>query len=426
MKEKFNFFVARLRERLWFKPLSFCVLSIVAVLLASLLDMTYVGNFLPEFSAESTEALLKLMASSMLVMATFSVGAMVSAYASASNAATPRTFLLIIADDVSQNALSAFIGAFIYSVVALVALTNGHFDGKASLLVLFAMTMVVFGIVILSFIWWVDNIARLGRLGYTVDKVESAADVAIRKRQMAPRLGGIAAFHPPSDAHAVFAKIVGYVQHVHTGTIQEHATRSRLRVLVSALPGTFCTPSRPIAWIIAEESEGASQEDIDEDIKMIANAFVIGDSRVFDQDPRFGLIVLSEIASRALSPAVNDPGTAIDVVHTLLRLLLTWHESSQTEGEKTQEVRYDRVAVPELSMDDLFDDAFAAIARDGAGTIEVVVRLLKCLEALAAVDDQSIKAAAIAQARFTLARAEKAMTLPHDLNIARELAAFAR
>ena len=45
-----------------------------------------------------------------------------------------------------------------------------------------------------------------------------------------------------------------------------------------------------------------------EDAEAIAATFVIGGSRVFDQDPRFGLLVLSEIASRALSPAVNDPG----------------------------------------------------------------------------------------------------------------------
>lgn len=337
------------------------------------------------------------------------------------NSATPRSFPLIIADDVSQNALSAFIGAFIYSVVAIVALTNGHFEGKASLLGLFVLTITVFAIVILSFIWWVDKIARLGRLGYTIGKVELAAEAAIKKRQSAPCLGGIAAFNLPRDAQAVHGKSVGYVQQVYISAIQERATRSQLKVLVAALPGTFSTPTRPVAWIISETSKGAAEDDV----KAIADGFVIGDSRVFDQDPRFGLIVLSEIASRALSPAVNDPGTAIDVVHTLLRLLLTWHECSVKEGEKAREVRFDRVAVPELSMADVFDDAFAAIARDGAGTIEVIVRLLKVLEALAAIDGPSIKEAAIAQAQFTLARAETKMTLPYDLKTAKEAGAFA-
>ncbi len=420
MKERFSVLLARVRQRLWFKPLSFCILSIAGVFLASLLDMTYLEWFLPDFSTESTEDLLKLMASSMLVMATFSVGAMVSAYASASNSATPRSFPLIIADDVSQNALSAFIGAFIYSVVSLVALTNGHFAGKASQIVLFLMTIVVFAVVILSFIWWVDKIARLGRLEYTIQKVESAVNAAIRKRQRSPRLGGIPTFEPPNHAQAIFATSVGYVQQIHVDTIQERASESQLKVLVAALPGTFGTPSRPIAWVIAEAPQGAS----DEDLKAIADAFVIGDSRVFDQDPRFGLIVLSEIASHALSSAVNDPGTAIAVVHTSLRLLINWHQYA--EGAGPQEITHDRVAVPELALTDVFEDAFAAIARDGASTIEVVVRLLKALEALAMMNDPSFKQAAIAQAKVTLARAKQALTLPADLETVRELASFTR
>lgn len=43
----------------------------------------------------------------------------------------------------------------------------------------------------------IDNIARLGRLEHTIDKVEVAATEAIRKRHSAPHLGGVAAFSPP-------------------------------------------------------------------------------------------------------------------------------------------------------------------------------------------------------------------------------------
>lgn len=64
---------------------------------------------------------------SMLGVATFAVGSMLADYSSASNSATPRSFPLIIADDVSQNALSSFIGAFIFGIVAYVALENGYY-----------------------------------------------------------------------------------------------------------------------------------------------------------------------------------------------------------------------------------------------------------------------------------------------------------
>ncbi|MDP1563562.1 MAG: DUF2254 family protein [Pirellulaceae bacterium] len=113
---------------MWFKPLVFCFLSIAAVFLADLLDRTSLNHFLPEVSESAIASLLQVLASSMLAIATFSVGAMVSAYAAASNSATPRSFPLIVADDVSQNALSVFIGSFIYSVVAIVALKSGLFE----------------------------------------------------------------------------------------------------------------------------------------------------------------------------------------------------------------------------------------------------------------------------------------------------------
>ncbi len=70
-------------------------------------------------------SLLAIIATSMLSVATLAVASMVAAYASAGSTATPRAFSLVIADDVSQTALSGFIGAFIFSIVALTAVESG-------------------------------------------------------------------------------------------------------------------------------------------------------------------------------------------------------------------------------------------------------------------------------------------------------------
>ena len=105
--------------------------------------------------------------------------------------------------------------------------------------------------------------------------------------------------------------------------------------------------------------------------------------RNYDQDPRFGLIVLTEIAERALSPAVNDPGTAIDILGRIVRLLQPWGDQSPVE------VRYPRIRVPGLQAEDLFDDVFPPIARDGAGMFAVQMRLQKSLLALAQIAPQT-------------------------------------
>lgn len=78
-----------------------------------------------------------------------------------------------------------------------------------------------------------------------------------------------------------------------------------------------------------------------------------------------------------------------------------------------------------MSVADMFDDAFTGIARDGAGTVEVVVRLLKALESLAATEDAALRANALRHARLALVRAEKALKVADDLRVVREVASFA-
>lgn len=413
--EKLRYFVNRVRERLWVKPLAICVLSIIAAFAAKIADGTKLGQVVPEITEESIESLLSVMAASMLVIATFAVASMVSAYASASNAATPRSFTLVIADDVSQNALSTFIGAFIFSIVALTTVKNDYF-GTAGRFALFVLTAAVFGMVVFTFVRWVDRIARLGRLGTTIDKVEEATAAALKRRRDAPALGGKSLGPEQPRGQAVFAAKVGYVQRVDIAALHAWAEKIQARVVVSALPGTFAAPGRPLAYVNAGQDE---QSEVD--CEKVARSFLIGSNRRFDEDPRFGLVVLSEIAGRALSPAVNDPGTAIEVVGTLVRLFVLWSDPAKTGDDRAN---YDRVEVPEISVRDMFDDAFTTIARDGAGAVEVAVRLQKALQALASIGDVAIRGAAIHHSRLALARAEIAMDLARDLAAVRDAARF--
>jgi len=415
--DRFRFLINRFRQRLWVKPLAICLLSIVGGFFAKIADGTELGQIVPTITVESIETLLSVMAASMLVIATFAVASMVSAYASASSTATPRSFAVVVADDVSQNALSTFIGAFIYSIVALTAVKNNYFE-TAGRFTLFVQTVVVFAIVIFSFVHWVDRIARLGRLGTAINKVEEATAEALKRRRDAPVLHGVPAGPQPAEGQAVFAAKVGYVQHVDIAALQAWAEKAQGRVAVAALPGTFASPGRALAYLNAPQGEGTETY-----CEQVAQAFLIGRERLFDDDPRFGLVVLSQIAGRALSPAVNDPGTAIDVIGTLVRLFVMWSASAAAGDAATP--AYDRVEVPELSVRDMFDDAFTAIARDGAGTVEVSARLQKAFHALALTGDVAMRDAALHHGRLALARAEMALDLADDLAVVRESANFA-
>jgi uncharacterized membrane protein len=416
--DKLRFVASQIKQRLWVKPLALCVLSLGGTFVAMLADSAGLSDILPEITLKSVESLLSVMASSMLVIATFAVGSMVAAYASASTGATPRSIPLVIADDVTQNALSAFIGAFIFSIVSLIAVQNDLFK-SAGLFAIFALTLLVFAIVIITFVRWVDRIARLGRVVNTIEQVEKAAGEALDRRRHGPTLGALKVLphQAREEGIAIFSPTVGYVQHIDLETLQSSAEALNCHAMVTALPGTFVHTHLPLLSIkgCADDGDGV-------DPSVFSCAFTISSNRTFEDDPRFGLLALSEIADKALSPGINDPGTAINVIGTMIRLFTLWQ--SPLETEKLQATTYDRVSVPELMVDDLFDDAFTAIARDGAGMVEVAIRLQKAFRALAETDDILTATAAKKQSRRALSHSEAALTLSDDINVVRTEAAF--
>lgn len=412
MPERLRFFLNRLRERLWVKPLMVCLLSIGLAFVAESVDRFAPAlAFLPEISRESIQKLLEIMSSSMLVIAVLSVGSMLSAYRAASASATPRSFPLEISDDVSQNALSTFIGAFIFSLVALVALMNGYY-GKAGLLTIFVFIVLVFSLVILQFLKWVDQIARLGRMETTISKLEAVAKDGLCRQWTNPHQGA----NPATGSEIgtpVYAACVGYVQLVNLRKLQSFAEHCELEIEVNALPGCFVTTDKVLAYVRSAEEE--------QDLSTVEQAFLIGEGRTFDEDPRFAVVALSEIASRALSPGINDPGTAMAIIGSLVRLFSL---RAQLDKSSETEIKYSRVYMPAILLNDLFDDAFNALARDGAGTIEVMMRLQKALCALAAIDDPIMQNVAKTHAELAYQYAVQALPLEAERQRLRQLCCF--
>nr|WP_281278424.1 DUF2254 family protein [Muriicola soli] len=314
MRKKLVIFYNRIREQLWFRPFLFCIFSIVGALIANQADGTGMGNLVPNIDKNSIRGLLDTISASMLVISIFAVASMLSAFSSASSTATPRSFKIVVTDDVSQNALSIFIGAFIFSIVATIALDNGYYD-KAGRFILFLLTLLLFAIVILTFLRWVDRISRLGRLEHTISQLETVASKSLSTYIKNPYLKALPTNGEFQNGNAVFAKSIGYIQHVNLEELQILAEESELRIRLNCIPGKFVHHN----YIIAHFS---SNQNLDNDKiqDRINKAILVGQTRLFDEDPRFALISLTEIASRALSPGINDPGTAIQIIGSHERL----------------------------------------------------------------------------------------------------------
>uniref|UniRef100_UPI003593E0F4 DUF2254 family protein n=1 Tax=Blastomonas sp. TaxID=1909299 RepID=UPI003593E0F4 len=116
----------------------------------------------------------------------------------------------------------------------------------------------------------------------------------------------------------------------------------------------------------------------------------------------------------ALSPGINDPGTAIDVVGTTLRILADWSSEAR---KSAQAVAYPHLHVPHISVDDIVIDAFRWIARDAAGHLEVQIRIIRALASLNAFDAPRFGEATRMMAQESLGRARDALESRKDIEL---------
>jgi len=387
-------YLSRLPEKIWFRAMLFSVAAIFAATAAE-----WIGPLIP-YKADLTIAsgsvgdILTILASSMLAVIAFSVSIMVSAYSSATSTATPRTIALMLADDRSQNALSTFLGTFLFSIVGIIGLSAGYYDDRGRIILFFA-TIAVIVLITGTLINWIQQLSTFGRMNDLIERVEQATSKALGWHGQHPFLNAQPPVEIPRDALAIRSDIAsGVVTSVDMGLLQETAEKHGVIVYLAIHPGKLVYPARPLLYL--------SGKDVNElDPQPFRDAILVEHDRSFDQDPRFGLVVLSEIASRALSPAVNDPGTAISVLDSGLRCFEVFAEACADP----QDPGYSRVHGPEIETGDLFTDFFTKIARDGAGLVEVHQRIQQCLLALAQSWPDIFSAPASAASRDALARA---------------------
>lgn len=366
-------FLVSIGRQIWFRTTVITVAAIIVALAAGFIGAWIPYSLTVNLGQDSLGSILEILASSMLAVTTFSLTAMVTAFSSATEIGTPRATQLFVQDRTSQNTLATFLGAFAFSLVGIIALSTGYYT-EQGVAILFAATLLLIGLVIVRLLRWISHLTRFGRMSDVLDRVEEAACAAIVESARRPTLGAHPAVLPPADAHAVYADSPAYVTRIDFTRLQRLADDTDTRLLIVARPGMLADIRTPLVRVL----EGSLDED---DEKRLRTTFATALHRDFEHDPRLGVIALSEIGSRALAAATNDPGTAIEVLGSLERTFTSLLTTDAVEG-----VDFDRLHVPALSLAELVEDAFRPLSREAGDEIEVAVRLQKTLASLAAVD----------------------------------------
>ncbi|KKO47589.1 hypothetical protein VT06_16250 [Arsukibacterium sp. MJ3] len=408
MLSKWGWQLLKLSQKLWVRTSLYTVLALITPGLALLLNDLIPSALGGAIGSDAVEKILTILATSMLTVTTFSLSVMVAAFNAASNGVSPRATRLLMADSTTQNALATFVGTFLYSIVSIILLSTEVY-GDGGRVVLFIITIGVILLIVVTMLIWIEHLSSLGRVGETANRVENEAYNAIKRCVHHPwldanRLQSLAAI--PRHATAVCTRQIGYIQHIDVNTINNWAKEHDSQVYICSLPGAFVYKDRPLLWLSGNNKKANQQ---------LLNSFYISDYRSFEQDPRFGMMVLAEIAAKALSPGINDPGTAIEIIGRGLRVLSNWLPENNHNA-----VKYDRVWAPEVQLNELFDDFFTSIAHHSATNIDVQIRLQKAFLALAGYGPQ-FKQCAREHSAAALTRAEQAMAYQPDIALLKKL-----
>ncbi|WP_405796227.1 DUF2254 domain-containing protein [Streptomyces sp. NBC_01506] len=213
--------------------------------------------------------------------------------------------------------------------------------------------------------------------------------------------------HRPGDT-VLTAAGGGVVQYVNGPAVAAIAGRNDVRVICLTAVGGFVEPGTPLLRVTPVAPPATLPE---ADARRLVRAVRLGPSRRIDHDPAYGLRLLVDVAIRALSPAVNDPTTAVQALDQIEAALLRLATRPLAHASVRDRAGTVRVTVPRPDWDALLDLSLAEILAYGADSLQVQRRLRALLDTVARALPPS-RAATLAPYRAVLDRTAHALPDP--------------
>ncbi|APC94961.1 hypothetical protein KX02_1306 [Francisella tularensis subsp. novicida] len=356
-----------IRGKLWFQPLTYSILAVISIYSCYLLQ-NYEFSFYPyKVNLETVNHLLSIITTTMLTITVFAVSSIVSAYNSASSVGTPRILNLLLRDSSSQNAHSKFIGAFIYGVIATIGIKSEIFN-QNGIFFIFITTILVFIIVISTFIIWIDDIVKLGQVRTSLARSEKYAYENIKKYVKDPYMGcNKFTVVKKLKSVPIYAGKYSFLTGISLENLNILCEKINAKVYIIRRNGEHLISSDVVAYV--SSSKPISQERFDEVVKN----FIFSQERSYSEDSLFGLTILSEISAKAFFN--NDPGTVIKVIDSLTDIL-----DCLFEIKPSQNVIYKNLYVKDIAIEEIIKSSFENIRSYGSSNILVAKRLQKSLE----------------------------------------------
>ena len=346
------------------------------------------------------QVILSAIATSIMTVVSIVFAILLMTLTLASTQFSPRILVSFVRDRSTQWTLGAFLGTFSYCMAALPA--------ARSLPVAFVPLATVTGAMLLALacvgwlIFFIYHISQSISVNHIVDRIaretELVIDELMPRRRQPLDLPEPTPDDKPDDEVTILNRRSGYIRLVDIEYLVSIARTYGVRVRLERRVGHFVPEGVPLM----RASKG-SRITPEREAQLLA-AVDIGPVRTMQQDVEFGVIQIVDIALRAISPAVNDPTTAISCVDQLSRILIRWLARVPPTTFFYAPPYVLRVVLPWISCDGLLDTAFEQIRHYSCTDVAVSLRLIRAFDDIAeTVNDPGFRTTLVQRAHRVLA-----------------------
>ncbi|WP_421384973.1 DUF2254 domain-containing protein [Bacillus salacetis] len=369
-------FLINLKNRMWFVPSLYSLLSFVLAILTITVDYYWAASmeeYLPDFMmtrVDLAQVVLSAIAGSLLTMTTFTFSTVMVVLTTYSSQFSPRALKHFINDKTTVRGLGIFMGGFIYCITALLFMRNSlqqEFVTAAFFGVAYAIGCLAF------FAYFIHHVATsiqisslIGRLERDTLKVldfykKLQKENVVQEEKMIPRL-----YRYKKE---VSSKESGFLQFVDFNGLLEHSAEKDVLIDLKIRVGKFIRKGQTLYTIY---SNSEKNEDLTEYLSL-------GSERMGKYDLEFSIQRISEIAVRAVSPSINDPNTARDCIRYLGVLLGDTAELNDGQLTMTDKEGKPRVTIPFFIFERMLYKSFYQIVHYAKQDISVILALLDAM-----------------------------------------------
>ncbi len=354
---------------------SLCVVTIV-------LEMTWLQPYKEDLdlglvkNADNARLILGTLVAGIISLMVFSFSMVMVVLNSAASSLSPRVIPGLISSRSHQVVLGVYLGTIINSLMLISTIQEGDDINVPSLGIFLALGLAV--ICLCLFVYFIRSISLSIQVDFILNRVykQTLAQLRTRRRQLQDSHGPAW----PDDAQwsVVRARRSGYFKALNVTAAHDVLDEHDARMTVQVHYGFFVMPGHPLMRIDRELDDDCTNRLLD--------CFDFYVEEYAHRHFFFGFKQIVEIAVRALSPGINDPGTAIKAIDMLSVLLAERMEMPDHEVAHAQD--RPRIFIRELNLHQLLQMTFGPQRRYGADDLLVLQALLQaCKNLLYAAKD---------------------------------------